>query len=310
MTDSFKYDPWGRRIYKSSSSGTSVYAYDIDNLIEETNAAGTVVARYAENFNIDEPLAMLRSSATSYYHADGLGSVTSLSNAAGALTQTYALDSFGNQTASTGSLTNSFRYTGRELDTETNLYYMRARYFDAVTGRFLSEDPIRFSGGLEFYAYALNSPNNFADPTGLKTQVCCRRLRRIVGYLGFNHCYVKITPDGGGPSHTYGLHREDSKNVLYPGGAKPVMDDPTDKGGTCADVPDATPCKERAFGQGFDKDANCPSCGKNYFFLTTNSNFWPSNTLGGFGMTPPAFPGGDNAPGYGPTSPGISGKDK
>jgi hypothetical protein len=45
--------------------------------VEETNAAGTVVARYSQTQNIDEPLAMLRSAATSYYHADGLGSVTS-----------------------------------------------------------------------------------------------------------------------------------------------------------------------------------------------------------------------------------------
>src|SRR5438128_1145971 len=68
---SFKYDPFGRRIYKSSSAGTSVFAYDGDNLVEETNSAGAVVARYEQTHNIDEPLAMLRSAATSYYHADG-----------------------------------------------------------------------------------------------------------------------------------------------------------------------------------------------------------------------------------------------
>jgi hypothetical protein len=62
-TVSFKYDPFGRRIYKSSTSGTSVYAYDGDNLIEETNSAGTVVARYEQTQNIDEPLAMLLSLA-------------------------------------------------------------------------------------------------------------------------------------------------------------------------------------------------------------------------------------------------------
>jgi len=72
-TVSFKYDPFGRRIYKSSSSGTSVYAYDGDNLVEETNSSGAVMARYEATQNIDEPLAMLRSGATSYYHADGLG---------------------------------------------------------------------------------------------------------------------------------------------------------------------------------------------------------------------------------------------
>ena len=47
-TISFKYDPFGRRIYKSSSSGTSIYAYDGQNLVEETNASGAVVARYAQ----------------------------------------------------------------------------------------------------------------------------------------------------------------------------------------------------------------------------------------------------------------------
>src|SRR6267378_7704667 len=117
-TVSFKYDPFGRRIYKSSSSGTSIFAYDGQNLIEETNASGAAIARYSQGLNLDDPLAVLRSSVTSYYHADGLGSVTSLSNAAGALAQTYTFDSFGKQTASSGSLTNTFQYTARESDTE------------------------------------------------------------------------------------------------------------------------------------------------------------------------------------------------
>ena len=71
-----------------------------------------MVARYADTQNIDEPLAMLRSGATSYYHADGLGSVTSLSNSAGSLAQTYAYDSFGKQTSSSGSLTMDVIHAG------------------------------------------------------------------------------------------------------------------------------------------------------------------------------------------------------
>jgi len=126
-----------------------------------------VVTRYSQGMNIDDPLAMLRSGATSYYHADGLGSVTSLSNGAGALAQTYTFDSFGKQTASTGSLTNPFQYTGRELDSETGLYFYRARYFDPGTGRFLSEDPLGFSIGFNFYAYVLNNPTNDIDSAGL-----------------------------------------------------------------------------------------------------------------------------------------------
>jgi RHS repeat-associated protein len=170
-TVSFKYDPFGRRIYKSSSSGTSVFAYDGDNLIEETNSSGTVAARYSQGLNIDEPLAMLRSSTTSYYQADGLGSITSLSSGAGALSQTYTFDSFGKQTASSGSLTNPFQYTARESDAETGLYYYRARYYDPQGGRFISEDPLAFEAGSDFYVYVMNNPIYGIDPSGLDTTV-------------------------------------------------------------------------------------------------------------------------------------------
>lgn len=169
-TVSFKYDPFGRRIYKSSSSGTSIFGYDGDNLIEETNSSGTAVARYSQGLNIDEPLAMLRSSTTSYYNADGLGTITSLANTAGSLAETYTFDSFGNQTASSGSLTNPFQYTARENDPETGLYYYRARYYDPLVGRFVSEDPAGFFGGFDFYNYTKNEPVDFGDPTGLKCE--------------------------------------------------------------------------------------------------------------------------------------------
>src|SRR5947209_14035207 len=170
-TVTFKYDPFGPRIYKSSSGGTSIFAYDGDNLVEETNSAGGVVARDEQTQNIDEPLAMLRSGATSYYHADGLGSATSLSSAAGSIANTYTYDSFGKLTNSTGSLVNPFRYTARDSDTETGLYYYRARYYDQNVGRFLSEDASR-QGSLEvvawdFYSYVSNDPVNFIDPLGL-----------------------------------------------------------------------------------------------------------------------------------------------
>ncbi len=167
-TVSFRYDPFGRRIQKSSSSGTTNYIYDGPNSLEEVDPSGNVLARYTQSQNIDEPLAMLRSAATSYYQADGLGSVTSLSSSTGALAASYTYDSFGNLTTSTGSLSNAFRYTAREFDTETGLYYYRARYYDPVAGRFLNEDPIRFEGGISFYPYAFNQPTSTVDPSGLK----------------------------------------------------------------------------------------------------------------------------------------------
>jgi RHS repeat-associated protein len=176
-TVSFKYDPFGRRIQKALTQGTTTtttnYVYDGDNSIEEVDQNGGVLARYEQGLNIDEPLAMLRGTSTSYYQADGLGSVTSLMDSTGAIKQTYSFDSFGNQTASTGTLINPFRYTAREFDPETNLYFYRARYYDQTTGRFASEDPIGFNGGdMNFYAYVDGSPNDWTDPYGLNKYKC------------------------------------------------------------------------------------------------------------------------------------------
>ena len=167
-TTTFKYDPFGRRIQKAGPLGTTNYLYDGDNLLEEVDSSGNSLARYGQTTNMDEPLSQFRGTSTSYFEADGLGTITSLSNAGGTLTQTYTFDSFGDQTASAGSLTEPFRYTARELDAETNLYYYRARYYDETVGRFLSEDPIGLAGGINFFSYVGNSPVNFIDPLGLR----------------------------------------------------------------------------------------------------------------------------------------------
>jgi RHS repeat-associated protein len=166
-TVTFQYDPFGRRIEKISPITTSIFAYDGNNLVQTVNATGGLVAHYAQTRNIDEPLARQQGSSTDYYEADGLGSVTSLSTTAGVLANTYTYDAFGNVTSSTGSVTNFLEYTGREFDKETGLYYYRARYYDPSAGRFFSEDPIRFIGGLNFYRYAGDEPTDLSDPFGL-----------------------------------------------------------------------------------------------------------------------------------------------
>jgi len=172
-TTTFKYDPFGRRIQKSGPMGTTNYLYDgvntKANVIEELDNAGNVLARYTESLSVDQPLSELRSGTTTYYQQDGLGSVTSLSSSTAALANTYVYDSFGKLSASTGTLTNPFQYTGREFDPETSEYYYRARYLDNSVGRFISEDPIQFRGGINFYAYVGNKSPNFNDPSGTQS---------------------------------------------------------------------------------------------------------------------------------------------
>lgn len=164
-TVNFKYDPLGRRIQKN----TSLYIYDHSNLIQESDSAGNLLARYVHGPGIDQPLAAYRGSASEFYESDGLGSITSLSNTSGIVNQTYVFDSFGNLLSTTGTFIQPFRYTGREWDSETGLYYYRARYYDPVIGRFLSEDPIHFHGGMNFYSYVLDNPTNLSDPFGKQT---------------------------------------------------------------------------------------------------------------------------------------------
>src|SRR6267154_5975456 len=98
----------------------------------------------------------------------------------------YGYDSFGKQTSSSGSLTNPFQYTGRESDSESNVYFYRARYYDQNAGRFLSEDPKRFDAGINFYAYVANNSPNKTDPFGLK--MCWTKL--VV--TGVSNCSVQF----------------------------------------------------------------------------------------------------------------------
>jgi YD repeat-containing protein len=127
-TTTFKYDSFGRRIQKSGPLGTTNYLYDGANLIAEMDQSGNVLARYTQDLGVDEPLAEIRSETTSYYASDGRGSITSLTNPSATITGTFGYDSFGNLVNSTGSLVNPFRNTAREFDSESSLYYYRARY--------------------------------------------------------------------------------------------------------------------------------------------------------------------------------------
>jgi RHS repeat-associated protein len=205
-TVAFKNDPFRRRIQKSGSLGTTNYLYDgmssRANVVEEVDNAGNMLARYTQSRNVDELLSELRSGTTSYYEEDGLGSITSLSTGTGVLANIYTYDSFGKLTASSGSLINPFQYTGRESDSETNLYYYRARYYDQSSGRFLREDPLKgVSGSVNFYSYVNNNPINLFDPSGLCPCDTVTRTLRLVphsdcSHHGYREIYYELVGPG------------------------------------------------------------------------------------------------------------------
>jgi RHS repeat-associated protein len=156
---------------KSEPLGATNYLYDGNDLIQEADSSGTVLAKYTGENEIDEPLSEFRSGTASYYEQDGQGSISSLSNSGGTLANTYIYDSFGKLTNSTGSISNPLQYTSREFDPETQLYFNRARYRDSETGRWLSEDPIGFLGAHDFYSYVVNNPLKYRDPMGWQSQM-------------------------------------------------------------------------------------------------------------------------------------------
>jgi RHS repeat-associated protein len=173
----FKYDPFGRRIEKqvtnnpatTPSTTITTYFYDQEDIVFTTVTDGTTTSKthYVHGPGIDEPLAMVKDGQPFYYHADGLGSVVAITDASGNIVQRYSYEAFGQLTASDPTFDNFYTYTGREYDKEIGLYYYRARYYDAMEGRFISKDPIGLLGGINQYAYVGNNSVNYIDPSGL-----------------------------------------------------------------------------------------------------------------------------------------------
>ncbi|ULA61804.1 MAG: hypothetical protein LZF60_380016 [Nitrospira sp.] len=166
-TSSYRYDGLGRRIEKVANGQTSRYIYDGEDILLEYNGSNVLQARYTHGPGIDEPLAVTKGGSTFFYHQDGLGTVTELTDSTGSVAKAYAYDAYGNILESPGTVNQPYTYTGRELDSETGLYYYRARYYDAATGRFMQKDPIGFWGAdINLYRYVLNGPVNNVDPRG------------------------------------------------------------------------------------------------------------------------------------------------
>jgi RHS repeat-associated protein len=103
-------------------------------------------------------------SESDYYFADGLGSTVMLArDSESSEAAAWSYDAFGEVRTESGTLSTDFLFTGEQFDVASDLYYLRARYYDASIGRFLTRDPMR-SGNP--YAYVDNSPLDYADPRG------------------------------------------------------------------------------------------------------------------------------------------------
>lgn len=199
-TVDYKYDVLGRRIQKSvidaednSKSFTKRYLYYGSNIYAELDGSNNVLASYTHSpLRPDDILSvnvasagvtagLAQSSGKYYYLKDLVGTVTDITNTSGTVIQKYEYsiygkifavrDGSGSDISSNPVLATSFTFTGREWDAESGMYYYRARYYDANTGRFMQQDPHpgKLINPLTFsskYTYAVNNPAMFSDPSG------------------------------------------------------------------------------------------------------------------------------------------------
>jgi RHS repeat-associated protein len=186
------YDGDGNRVAKSVNGVVTYYLVDDLNptgysqVVEELSGSGSVERVYTYGVQrISENQVISSTWTPSFYAYDGLGSVRQLTNSAGAVTDTYDYDAYGNEINSTGSTPNSYLYRGEYFDSDLGLYYLRARYCNPLTGRFMSRDPKNGNSydpkSLHKYLYANGDPINFADPTGRDSILETGSLDEIIG---------------------------------------------------------------------------------------------------------------------------------
>ena len=105
----------------------------------------------------------------SYYYVNNAhGDVTALVDGRGDVVNRYRYDAFGNTVEAVEKVHNRFRYAGEQFDPVTGQYYLRARFYNPVIGRFTQEDTYR-GDGLNLYAYVQNNPVKYVDPSGYMT---------------------------------------------------------------------------------------------------------------------------------------------
>jgi RHS repeat-associated protein len=163
----FSYDALGRRAEKTVNGQTIGFVYDGAQAIGEVTA-GTISTAMLTGLAIDEVIARYSQTGNTTYLTDALGSVIAQTKDDQSLQNFYGYSAYGeSQTLGTDD-GNPIQYTGREND-NTGLLYYRARYYDPVLKRFISEDPLGLVAGTNLYTYVDGNPINLIDPTGNKS---------------------------------------------------------------------------------------------------------------------------------------------
>ena len=139
---SYGYAPTGERIWRRDARGKTYYVTDGVNLLAELGEDLKPKASYVQGPGVDHPLVMVRDGRDYCFHADRLGTICRLTDRKGAIAATYEYDPFGEIRSKQGAVESPFCFTARERDAATGLYYYRARYYDAILGRFLSKDAL------------------------------------------------------------------------------------------------------------------------------------------------------------------------
>ncbi len=175
LAESFGYDGAGRRIFIVEGGVTNWMVYNGNQMVAEVDGAGQLKKSYVYE-GLDRAVSMTTygaSTNTYYFIRDHLGSTLALTDGSGNIIESYRYDAWGrvlgvynasgNQ-IDESAVGNRILWQGREYSFKTGLYYFRARWYDPITGRFLSNDPIGISGGLNQYVFCNNNPVNFRDP--------------------------------------------------------------------------------------------------------------------------------------------------
>ena len=185
-TVSYTYDAAGNRTSETVNDHTTTFLNDpnqaYDQVLEEYAENGVLAATYIRGIDL---LFEDQSGVLSYYVSDNLGSTRALTNSAGAVTETYSYDAYGNLIANTGTTANPYRYTGQWFDAAIGQYYLRARDYNPLNGNFTSRDSYN---GLtvepvteNHYLYAGADPVINVDPSGMDFSI-----GELMGSLGIS----------------------------------------------------------------------------------------------------------------------------